>query len=76
MYCDDLLKHVLVQSEVSDQGLELLVFFFELFEAAQFSDAHAGELAFPAVKGLFGDANLKTFACGKPQRLRYRLRPV
>jgi len=36
------------------------VLFFDLAQAAQLSHAHAGELALPAIKRLFGDAGFAT----------------
>jgi hypothetical protein len=54
----DLLEHVLVESEVSDEGFQPAVLVFEQAQAADFGDAHTSVLLLPAVEGLLGDAGL------------------
>lgn len=45
---------MLVQCQVSHQGLEAFVLVFELAQPVQFGDAHPGKLAFPAIECLLG----------------------
>ncbi len=58
LFSQHLLEHVLIKGEIGDQRLESLVFVFELPQACEFGDTHAGELFLPAVESLFGDACL------------------
>lgn len=46
MFTSNTLRHLLIENEVGYELFGLLVFFFEMFEAAYFSNAHATMLFF------------------------------
>jgi len=55
LFFEDLLEHVLVQTQIGHQALELAVLLHKLPKAGQLGDPHPGELTLPPVEGLLGD---------------------
>lgn len=52
------LKHLLIQTQIRDQLLELFVLLFELTQAPQLVRAHAGVFLLPVEERRLGDSHL------------------
>lgn len=60
-YFYDVLKHIAIEREISDERLEARVFFPELAQLADFWRTETSEALLPSVKGCFGDSELSCY---------------
>jgi hypothetical protein len=63
LFCQNLLQHVLVETEIRHQLLELGVFLSELPQLSDIADTHPGISLLPVVKCSLVDSHLMAQSC-------------